>query len=71
MRDLPVLERLDKVPGIEPRAAHVIFAEIGLGMEHFPTAAQLVPRAKVSPGTIQSGPRSRPGKVAKGKPCLK
>ena len=40
-------------------------------MAQFPTAAHLVSWAKVSPRTIQSGPRSRSGKVGKGNPYLK
>jgi transposase len=68
---LPVLERLDEVPGIGPRAAQVIVAEIGLDMERFSTAGHLVSWAKVSPRTIQSGPRSRSAKIGKGNPYLK
>jgi transposase len=68
---LPVLERLDEVPGVGLRAAQVIVAEIGLDMAQFPTSAHLVSWAKVSPRTIQSGPRSRSGKVGKGNPYLK
>ncbi len=68
---LPVLERLDEVPGIGLRAAQVIVAEIGLDMERFPSPGHLVSWAKVSPRTIQSGPRSRSGKIGKGNPYLK
>jgi hypothetical protein len=39
-------------------------------MTVFPTAAHLVSWAKVSPQTIQSGARSRPGKTGKGNPYL-
>ena len=68
---LSVLDRLDEVPGIGPRAAQVIIAEIGLDMAQFPTAAHLVSWAKLSPRTIQSGPRSHSGRVGKGNPYLK
>jgi transposase len=68
---LPVLDRLDEVPGIGPLAAHVIIAEIGLNMAQFPTPAHLVSWTKLSPRTIQSGPRTRGGKVGKGNPYLK
>jgi transposase len=68
---LPVLDRLDEVPGIGLRAAQVIVAEVGLNMAQFPTAAHLVSWARVSPRTIQSGPKSRSGKVGKGNPYLK
>lgn len=68
---LSVLQRLDEVPGIGLRAAQVIVAEIGLDMSQFPTAAHLVSWAKLSPRTIQSGPRTRAGRTGKGNPYLK
>ena len=68
---LPATDRIREVPGISAQAAQVIIAEVGLDMTRFPTAAHLVSRAKLSPRTIQSGARSRPGKTAKGNPCLK
>jgi transposase len=68
---LSVLERLDEIPGIGPRAARIIVAEIGLDMTQFPTPAHLWSWAKLSPRTVQSGPRSRSGKVGKGNPYLK
>jgi len=68
---LSALDRLDEIPGVGIRAAQVIIAEIGLDMAQFPSAAHLVSWAKLSPRTIQSGPRSRSGKVGKGNPYLK
>ena len=68
---LPVIVRLDEIPGIAPRAAQIIIAEIGLDMTRFPTANHLVSWAKLSPRTIQSGARSRGGKTGKGNPYLK
>ena len=66
-----VLERLDEVPGIGLRAAQVIVAEVGLDIAQFPTAAHLVSWAKLSPRTIQSGPRTRSGRTGNGNPYLK
>jgi transposase len=68
---LPVIDRLDEVPGIGARAAQVIIAEIGLDMAQFPTAAHLVSWAKVAPRTVQSGPKTRSGKAEKGNRYLK
>lgn len=65
------LTRLDEVPGIAAHTAQVIIAELGLNMAQFPTAGHLVSWAKLSPRTIQSGPRTRGGKTGKGNPYLK
>ncbi len=62
---------MDEVPGIGPYAAQVIVAEVGLDMGQFPTPGHLVSWAKVSPRTVQSGPRSRGAKTGKGNPYLK
>jgi transposase len=63
--------RLDEVPGISRHTAQVILAEVGLDMSRFPTAGHLVSWAKLSPRTIQSGPRSSSGRTGKGNPYLK
>ena len=68
---LPAAARLDEITGIGPEGAQAIIAEIGLDMSRFPTAGHLVSWAKLSPRTIQSGPRSRGGKTGKGNPYLK
>ncbi|TWH71042.1 transposase [Micromonospora olivasterospora] len=68
---LPVIARLDEVPGIAKHTAQVIIAELGLDMAQFPTAGHLVSWAKLSPRTIQSGARQRGGKTGKGNPYLK
>jgi transposase len=68
---LPAVARLDDIPGIAPHTAQVIIAEIGLDMSVFPTPGHLVSWAKVSPRTIQSGPRSHGGRTGKGNPYLK
>ncbi|MGH9263842.1 MAG: IS110 family transposase [Acidimicrobiales bacterium] len=65
------VERLDEVPGIAERAAQIIIAEVGLDMSRFPTPAHLVSWAKLSPQTIQSGPKVKAGKTGKGNRYLK
>jgi transposase len=68
---LGVIDRLDEITGIGRVAAHTIIAEIGLDMTQFPTAGHLVSWAKLTPRTIQSGPRTRSGRTGKGNPYLK
>jgi transposase len=71
VRCLTTVERLDEVPGIAERAAQIIIAEIGLDMSQFPTPDHLVSWAKLSPQTIQSGPKVKAGKTGKGNRYLK
>jgi transposase len=68
---LTTVERLDEIPGIAERAAQIIIAEIGLDMGRFPTPAHLVSWAKLSPQTIQSGPKVKAGTTGKGNRYLK
>jgi transposase len=59
------------VTGIGTVAAQAIIAEVGLDMGQFPTPGHLVSWAKVTPQTVQSGPKSRGGKTGKGNRYLK
>jgi transposase len=68
---LAVVQRLDEITGIGVHAAHVIIAEVGLDMTQFPTPDHLASWTKVSPRTIQSGPKRRSGRTGKGNPYLK
>ena len=68
---LPAVDRLDEVTGIGRDGAQAIIAETGLDMSRFPTPGHLVSWAKLSPRTIQSGAKNRPGKTGKGNPYLK
>ncbi|WP_230304400.1 IS110 family transposase [Rhodococcus sp. M8-50] len=69
--EFSTVERLDEIPGVGPRTAQVIVAEIGLDMTRFPTAAHLVSWAKLCPRTIESGATQHAGKSGKGNPYLK
>lgn len=66
-----VLDRLDEIPGIARHVAQIIIAEVGLDMAQFHTAGHLVSWARLSPRTIQSGPKQRGGKTGKGNRYLK
>lgn len=68
---LPALDRLAEIPGLSPRLAQLILAEVGLDMTRFPTPAHLASWSKLCPRTIQSGSRSSAGKTGKGNPYLK
>jgi transposase len=68
---LPAVARLDEVTGIGAPAAQVIIAEVGLNMGVFPTPGHLVSWAKLSPRTIQSGPKNRSGPAGDGNPYLR
>lgn len=68
---LPVVDRLDEITGIGPDAAQTIIAEVGLDISQFPTPAHLVAWAKLSPRTIQSGPKNKTGKTGNRNPYLK
>ena len=65
---LPALARLDEITGIGPEGAQAIIAEIGLDMSRFPTPGHLVSWAKLSPRTIQSGPRAAAARPARATP---
>ncbi|SCL24756.1 IS110 family transposase [Micromonospora inyonensis] len=66
-----VLERLDEIPGVGSRVAQIIIAETGGNMAQFPTAGHLVSWTKLSPRTMQSGPKTRRGPTGHGSPYLK
>jgi transposase len=64
-------DRLTDIPGIGPRGAQIILAEIGLDMTRFPTAAHLASWAKLTPRTIQSGNTTSTGRTGNGNRYLK
>ncbi|WP_331718586.1 IS110 family transposase (plasmid) [Streptomyces sp. NBC_00289] len=68
---LPLVERLDEIPGIGIPTAQVMIAELGLDMGVFPTPGHLASWAKLSPRTIQSGNKNTSGPTGKGNSWLK
>jgi transposase len=65
------LARLQTIPGVGPRTAQVIIAEIGVDMSHFPTAAHLASWAGVCPGNNESAGKHRSGRTRKGNAALR
>ncbi|MFD9223655.1 IS110 family transposase [Streptomyces sp. NPDC060064] len=53
------IARLSEIPGINPIAARVITAEIGLDMTRFPTAAHLASWAKFAPSVKESAGKKK------------
>jgi transposase len=68
---LPLLEKLDQIPGISRQLAEVIIAEIGVDMRQFATAAHLASWAAICPGNRESGGKRLSGRTRSGNPWLK
>jgi transposase len=68
---MPLLDRLDEIPGVGRDTAQAIVAEIGVDMSVFPTGGHLASWAKVTPRTIQSGNKNTHGPAGKGNGWLK
>jgi transposase len=66
-----VIERLDKIPGVNKRVAQVIIAEAGSDMSRFPTEGQFISWGGFCPGNNQSGGRRRSARVRPGDRMLK
>jgi transposase len=67
----PMVSRLDSIPGVGPRAAEVLLAEIGPDMHPFPTAAHLASWAGLCPGNHQSAGKHRSGRPRPGNRWLR
>ena len=65
------VERLDEIPGIDPRAAQNILAEIGLDMTRFATSGHMASWAGICPGNNQSAGKRRSGRMMRGNRWLK
>jgi transposase len=63
--------RICTIPGIGPRLAEVILAEIGVDMSQFPTHQQLASWAGMCPGSHESGGKRLSGKTRKGSKWLR
>jgi transposase len=65
------LERLDTIPGIGPRMAEILVAEIGIDMSRFPSAAHLASWAGMCPGNQESAGKRKSGRTRKGNVWLR
>jgi transposase len=65
------IERLATIPGIDVRAAENIVAEIGVGMEVFPSAGHLASWVGMCPGQRQSAGKQQSGRTRKGNGWLR
>jgi len=68
---LAAVSLLDTIPGINPAAAQIILAEIGIDMAQFPTEGHLSRWAGVAPGNNESGGKRYSGRTTKGNRTLK
>jgi transposase len=65
------LERLDTIPGVGPRVAEALLAEIGPDLARFPSAAHLASWARVCPGMEESAGKRRSGRIGPGNPWVR
>lgn len=66
-----IIQRLDKVPGIDRRNAEEFLAETGTDMSVFPTAAHLASWAGLCPGNNKSAGKRKSGKTHHGNRWLR
>jgi transposase len=65
------IELLDTIPGVGPRAAEAILAELGPDMSRFPTHRHCARWARLCPGNDESAGKRRSGRTGKGNPWLR
>lgn len=66
-----VLERLRTIPGVGPRTAEVIVAEVGTDVSHFPSAHHLASWSGLAPGQNESAGKRKPAKARPGNASLR
>jgi len=62
---------LDTIPGVGPKTAEKLVAEIGTDMSRFPTEAHLASWAKLCPGNNESAGKRHSGRTGKGNVWLR
>ena len=66
-----LVERLDTIPGVGPRVAQAMLAEIGTDVSRFPTGSHLASWARVCPSNDQSAGKRRSSHIGAGNPWLR
>ena len=67
----PALEKLQTIPGVGPKVAEVLLAEVGPDMSVFPSAEHLSSWAGMSPGNNESAGKRHSGRTTKGSHWLR
>jgi transposase len=65
------LLRLQTIPGVGPRTAEVVIAEIGVDMSRFASSGHLASWAGLCPGHHESAGKSKSGRARKGNQALR
>ena len=66
-----LVERLTSIPGVGPRTAQTLLAEVGTDVPHFPTAKHHASWAGLCPGQEESAGRNRSSRTRQGSPWLR
>jgi transposase len=69
--DQEAIALLETIPGVGPRAAEILIAEIGTDMRRFPSAKHLASWAGMCPGNHESAGKRLSGKTRKGNRWLR
>lgn len=69
--DADLVARLDTIPGVGPRTAEVLVAEVGTDVARFASADHLTSWAGVCPGQDESAGKRRSGRTRKGNRALR
>jgi transposase len=67
----PEAARLDAIPGVGPRTAQILIAELGVDMRQFPTARHAASWAGLCPGNHESAGKRRAVRTRKGNRWLR
>jgi len=66
-----LLDRLDTIPGVGPRVAQAMLAEVGTDVSRFPTGSHVASWARLCPSNDESAGKRRSSHIGAGKPWLR